>query len=141
MLDVVIVILTLRQSRRGVTDCFWPIRNKLNSTKVITTVPGHSQGLGGGVLRAIRSTRSHTAMMSHEHGPIFTQVNRSPSFGTDTKLDSEIKGGALCDALKLLNIRYFLTSLELLPGNITGTLACQLVPDKKRSIAPRLADS
>ena len=37
----------------------------------------------------------------------FPQVNRSPSFGTDTKLDSEIKGGALCDALKLLNIRYF----------------------------------
>ncbi|XP_022781492.1 tubulin polyglutamylase TTLL7-like [Stylophora pistillata] len=33
------------------------------------------------------------------------QVNRSPSFGTDTKLDSEIKGGVLTDALNLLNIR------------------------------------
>ncbi|XP_020631477.1 tubulin polyglutamylase TTLL7-like [Orbicella faveolata] len=37
--------------------------------------------------------------------PWLLEVNRSPSFGTDTKLDSEIKGGALCDALKLLNIR------------------------------------
>ena len=33
------------------------------------------------------------------------QVNRSPSFGTDTKLDSEIKGGALFDTFNLLNIR------------------------------------
>ena len=32
-------------------------------------------------------------------------MNRSPSFGTDTKLDSEIKGGVLTDALNLLNIR------------------------------------
>lgn len=37
--------------------------------------------------------------------PWLLEVNRSPSFGTDTKLDSEIKGGALCDSLKLLNIR------------------------------------
>lgn len=37
--------------------------------------------------------------------PWLLEVNRSPSFGTDTKLDSEIKGGALCDALNLLNIR------------------------------------
>ncbi|KAL9950619.1 hypothetical protein ACROYT_G043142 [Oculina patagonica] len=37
--------------------------------------------------------------------PWLLEVNRSPSFGTDTKLDSEVKGGALCDALKLLNIR------------------------------------
>ena len=59
-----------------------------------------------------------------------TQVNRSPSFGTDTKLDSEIKGGALCDALKLLNIRYFLTSVEIFPEKMTKRLACRLVPRK-----------
>lgn len=37
--------------------------------------------------------------------PWLLEVNRSPSFGTDTKLDSEIKGGVLTDALNLLNIR------------------------------------
>jgi len=37
--------------------------------------------------------------------PWLLEVNRSPSFGTDTKLDSEIKGGALCDTFNLLNIR------------------------------------
>lgn len=37
--------------------------------------------------------------------PWLLEVNRSPSFGTDTKLDSEIKGGALSDTFNLLNIR------------------------------------
>lgn len=37
--------------------------------------------------------------------PWLLEVNRSPSFGTDTKLDSEIKGGVLFDTFSLLNIR------------------------------------
>ena len=53
---------------------------------------------------------------------IFPQVNRSPSFGTDTKLDSEIKGGALCDSLKLLNIRYFFTSVVMRKARLATCL-------------------
>ena len=37
---------------------------------------------------------------------VFFQVNRSPSFGTDSKLDYDIKSGLLRDAMKLLNIRF-----------------------------------
>lgn len=37
--------------------------------------------------------------------PWLLEVNRAPSFGTDTKLDSEIKGGVLSDTFNLLNIR------------------------------------
>ena len=46
----------------------------------------------------------------------FLQVNRSPSFGTDSKLDYDIKSGLLRDAIKLLNIRY----------DITIVLICQV---------------
>ena len=107
------------------SDCFWPIRNNPNSAKVITTAPPPPSKIHGYATqfffsfwkedvhaRAISSTRSH------DYGEIFPQVNRSPSFGTDTKLDSEIKGGALCDALKLLNIRYFFTSVVMMKARL-----------------------
>ena len=42
------------------------------------------------------------------------QVNRSPSFGTDSKLDYDIKSGLLRDAIKLLNIRYEIRSVLVL---------------------------
>lgn len=34
------------------------------------------------------------------------QINRAPSFGTDQKIDYDVKKGVLLNALKLLNIRY-----------------------------------
>lgn len=34
------------------------------------------------------------------------QINRAPSFGTDQKIDYDVKKGVLLDTLKLLNIRY-----------------------------------
>ncbi|XP_028413056.1 tubulin polyglutamylase TTLL7-like [Dendronephthya gigantea] len=37
--------------------------------------------------------------------PWLLEVNRSPSFGTDSKLDYDIKSGLIRDAMKLLNIR------------------------------------
>ncbi|EDO45410.1 predicted protein, partial [Nematostella vectensis] len=37
--------------------------------------------------------------------PWLLEINRSPSFGTDSKLDQEVKGGALRDTLRLLNIK------------------------------------
>ena len=33
------------------------------------------------------------------------QINRSPSFGTDEKLDYEIKSALVLDSVKLMNIR------------------------------------
>lgn len=36
----------------------------------------------------------------------FFQINRAPSFGTDQKIDYDVKKGVLLNALKLLNIRY-----------------------------------
>lgn len=35
----------------------------------------------------------------------FFQINRAPSFGTDQKIDYDVKKGVLLNALKLLNIR------------------------------------
>nr|XP_033772520.1 tubulin polyglutamylase TTLL7 isoform X2 [Geotrypetes seraphini] len=37
--------------------------------------------------------------------PWLLEINRAPSFGTDQKLDYDVKQGVLIDALKLLNIR------------------------------------
>ncbi|XP_030062157.1 tubulin polyglutamylase TTLL7 isoform X2 [Microcaecilia unicolor] len=37
--------------------------------------------------------------------PWLLEINRAPSFGTDQKLDYDVKKGVLLDALKLLNIR------------------------------------
>ncbi|CAM4641834.1 unnamed protein product [Leuciscus chuanchicus] len=37
--------------------------------------------------------------------PWLLEINRAPSFGTDDKIDVDVKKGALLDALKLLNIR------------------------------------
>ncbi len=34
------------------------------------------------------------------------QINRAPSFGTDQKIDYDVKKGVLLNTLKLLNIRY-----------------------------------
>ena len=36
---------------------------------------------------------------------IIFQVNRSPSFGTDSQLDLDIKSGVIRDALKIINIK------------------------------------
>lgn len=33
------------------------------------------------------------------------QINRAPSFGTDQRIDYDVKKGVLLNALKLLNIR------------------------------------
>lgn len=40
------------------------------------------------------------------------QINRAPSFGTDQKIDYDVKRGVLLNALKLLNIRYGYTPLS-----------------------------
>ncbi|XP_010764748.1 tubulin polyglutamylase TTLL7-like [Notothenia coriiceps] len=37
--------------------------------------------------------------------PWLLEINRAPSFGTDQKIDHDVKKGVLLDALKLLNIR------------------------------------
>ena len=39
---------------------------------------------------------------------LFAQVNRSPSFGTDSQLDLDIKSGVIKDALKIINIQLVL---------------------------------
>lgn len=39
------------------------------------------------------------------HSCIYFQINRAPSFGTDQKIDYDVKRGVLLNALKLLNIR------------------------------------
>uniref|UniRef100_A0A8D0ARN2 Tubulin tyrosine ligase-like family, member 7 n=1 Tax=Sander lucioperca TaxID=283035 RepID=A0A8D0ARN2_SANLU len=38
--------------------------------------------------------------------PWLLEINRAPSFGTDQKIDYDVKKGVLLNALKLLNIRY-----------------------------------
>lgn len=38
--------------------------------------------------------------------PWVLEVNRSPSFGTDTNLDLHVKTAVIRDALRLANIRY-----------------------------------
>ncbi len=38
-------------------------------------------------------------------GHIFFQVNRGPSFATDSKLDLEIKFGVIRDAINIVNIK------------------------------------
>lgn len=38
---------------------------------------------------------------------LLLQINRAPSFGTDQKIDYDVKKGVLLNALKLLNIRYY----------------------------------
>ena len=35
----------------------------------------------------------------------FFQINRSPSFGTDEKLDHDVKFGVILDSIRLLNIK------------------------------------
>lgn len=47
---------------------------------------------------------------------LLPQVNRSPSFSTDTKLDWDIKFAVIKDTLQLLNIRY---PLRLFNGLVT----------------------
>lgn len=42
------------------------------------------------------------------------QINRAPSFGTDQKIDYDVKKGVLLNALKLLNIRYSSTIMQAL---------------------------
>lgn len=42
------------------------------------------------------------------------QINRAPSFGTDQKIDYDVKKGVLLNALKLLNIRYSSTTTHAL---------------------------
>lgn len=42
------------------------------------------------------------------------QINRAPSFGTDQKIDYDVKKGVLLNALKLLNIRYSSTATHAL---------------------------
>ncbi|CAB4021801.1 tubulin polyglutamylase TTLL7-like, partial [Paramuricea clavata] len=44
-------------------------------------------------------------LLDQKMKPWLLEVNRSPSFGTDSKLDFDIKSGLLRDAIKLLNIR------------------------------------
>lgn len=36
---------------------------------------------------------------------IFLQINRSPSFGTDEKIDFDIKSALIEDTVRLLNIK------------------------------------
>lgn len=46
------------------------------------------------------------------------QINRAPSFGTDQKIDYDVKKGVLLNALKLLNIRYSRSSALSLFQNL-----------------------
>lgn len=45
------------------------------------------------------------------------QINRAPSFGTDQKIDYDVKKGVLLNALKLLNIRYWSSQVSLTHGH------------------------
>lgn len=37
---------------------------------------------------------------------LYLQINRSPSFGTDEKIDFDIKSALIEDTVRLLNIKY-----------------------------------
>lgn len=50
-------------------------------------------------------TSTNQSIVSKAFTTLFIQVNRSPSFSTDTKLDWDIKFAVIKDALQLLNIR------------------------------------
>ena len=72
---------------------------------------------------------------------LFIQVNRSPSFSTDTKLDWDIKFAVIKDTLQLLNIRCadqlnFVTYPPPLgfsrPTDRHKTLSLQKVASRKR---------
>ncbi|XP_006822303.1 tubulin polyglutamylase TTLL7-like [Saccoglossus kowalevskii] len=59
--------------------------------------------------------------------PWLLEINRSPSFGTDQKIDQEIKGGLLEDTLRLLNIK---------PSDRRRGLAAQKLESQKRLLRP-----
>ncbi len=48
---------------------------------------------------------------------MFVQVNRAPSFATDSKLDLHVKAGVIRDALRIINIQSVNLSLTLV-GNL-----------------------
>ncbi|KPP78298.1 tubulin polyglutamylase TTLL7-like, partial [Scleropages formosus] len=64
--------------------------------------------------------------------PWLLEINRAPSFGTDQKIDYDVKKGVLLNTLKLLNIR---TELLLLAcSDCRGS-------DKKRNLAQQKAEA
>jgi tubulin polyglutamylase TTLL6/13 len=43
-------------------------------------------------------------ILNHKLKPFLLEVNHTPSFTTDTPLDSVIKRNLICDAIKLMNV-------------------------------------
>ena len=64
-----------------------------------------------------------------------SQINRSPSFGTDEKLDYDIKSALVHDTVKLLNIRFGPSHIMLFkfPTLMFVSVSYRL-NDRKRSI-------
>jgi hypothetical protein len=54
------------------------------------------------------------------------QINRAPSFGTDQKIDYDVKRGVLLNALKLLNIRWDIFPLAGVIQTLGEAFSCLL---------------
>lgn len=44
---------------------------------------------------------------------LYLQINRSPSFGTDEKIDFDIKSALIEDTVRLLNIKYVYLNMKV----------------------------
>lgn len=75
---------------------------------------------------------------------LLRQINRAPSFGTDQKIDYDVKKGVLLNALKLLNIRYSsaaahaLTPITAPPSSARSLFQDLFLPSSINSSGARL---
>ncbi|RXN35600.1 tubulin polyglutamylase TTLL7 [Labeo rohita] len=63
--------------------------------------PGQPPGSASGCFEVL----GFDIILDRKLKPWLLEINRAPSFGTDQKIDYDVKKGALLNALKLLNIR------------------------------------
>ncbi|XP_077981014.1 tubulin polyglutamylase TTLL7-like [Glandiceps talaboti] len=66
-------------------------------------------------------------LLDRKMKPWLLEINRSPSFGTDQKIDQEIKGGLLEDTFRLLNMK---------PSDKRKGMAAQKLESQKRLLRP-----